>query len=49
MISIQKVCGKAILICLILILIGRLFIYDGIYPFKGLASIYGVNEAMVHA
>ena len=40
MISIQNVCGKAILICLILILVG--VIYDGIIcsktPFEGLSE-----------
>ena len=47
MARIQNVCGKAILICLIPILVG-LIIYDGITLFKGLTPIYEVKEAMVH-
>ena len=46
MARIKNVCGKAIQMCLNLILVG--LIYDGITPFKGLAPIYELKEAMIH-
>ena len=50
MIRIQTVCGKAILICQVTLLVG--VIYDGIIcsktPFTGLAPIDEVKEVLIH-
>ena len=50
MIRIQSLCGKAILMCLIPILVG--VIYDGFIcsktPLRGLAPINEVKEVLIH-
>ena len=48
----SNVCGKAILMCLIPILVGVVNLFDGIIfsmtPCKGLEPIYFVQEVLIH-